>query len=616
LKPPKSARTNFNGLNDATFDSIDTDNSGALDEEELTRALRIASGVPMPQLNTNTNTTTNSTTMNTTTATSQTESSTPSKDKNSMDVLSRLASRLLLLYDYNGDGVVDREEYKDLITDMAKIRETQRRKQNDRKRRKQQLLNRRKRTFLEGTKPVKWGRSVGEAVSLRLNRTVGFERFRKKEMAIGFENAKEVKSIGGLLQSVGKCDGSIVFSDLKLDLRRLLVGGIPIIKSITPGGPLVLEPFTTTFTVSFDKNDMLQSGLLMDGLSRLVTRALRRRVRSVRDLVDGAVFYGRTWNMASKKAPLVELQEITDIEFDSKNRAIITGRARIRASPDQPVIENSFKLRTKLGTRDDGQVIGLSEPELALVLECPKVLERNIVSTCKKLNLPIPTRPEPLFTYIPLVSPVKKTEQDGFNLGEDNKIKSIYIKNGALRLELSFTLRPGRFLGNHYLAFTVPNRTFIITTDRVRNWIKFARRNKRLADMASQQDELVKKKMAKDMYMASFAQALSSSAIGIYAGDIDDLLHEEETIEDDHSFLEPKPSAEELEVMEGGSSSSSGSSVKEDVVPNKPGFFSRFLEGYLEAAREETDSERLTTAISEFFGSSDGLDGDSDSMDT
>jgi len=316
--------------------------------------------------------------------------------------------------------------------------------------------------------------------------------------------------------------------------------------------------------------------------------------------------------MASVKAPLVELQEITDIEFDSKDRAIITGRARIRASPDQPVIENSFKLRTKLGTNNDGQIIGLSEPELALVLECPKVMERSIVSTCKQLNLPIPTRPEPLFSYFPLVSPLKKTEQDGFNMGEDNKIESIYIKNSALRLDISFIWRPGRFLGNHYLAFTVPNRTFIITTDRVRNWIKLARQNKRMQDMASQQDELIKKKMAKDLYKAAFAQSLSTSAIGTYAGDIDDLLQYEEMPEDDpHVFLEPTPSVDELEGMDGGSSG-----VEEDVVPNKPGFFSRFLEGYLEAAREETDSERLTTAISEFFGSSNGLDIDADSMDT
>jgi hypothetical protein len=129
--------------------------------------------------------------------------------------------------------------------------------------------------------------------------------------------------------------------------------------------------------VSFTKEDVLGSIWLDDGLRRLVARALRRRVRSVRDLVDGAVFYGRTWNMASREAPVVEVPKIINIEFDKKNRMIITGRAKVRTSPDQPFVENSFKLRTKLGTRENGQFIRLEEPELALVIECPKAWERK-----------------------------------------------------------------------------------------------------------------------------------------------------------------------------------------------------------------------------------------------
>lgn len=129
--------------------------------------------------------------------------------------------------------------------------------------------------------------------------------------------------------------------------------------------------------MSFTKEDMLESGLLDDGLRRLVARALRRRVRSARDLVDGAVFYGRTWNMASREAPIVEVPKLINIEFDSKDRMIITGRAKVQTAPDQPFVENSFKLRTKLGTREDGQFIRLEQPELALVVECPKAWERK-----------------------------------------------------------------------------------------------------------------------------------------------------------------------------------------------------------------------------------------------
>ena len=121
----------------------------------------------------------------------------------------------------------------------------------------------------------------------------------------------------------------------------------------------------------------MESFLLDDGLRRLVARALRRRVRSIRDLLDGAVFYGRTWNTASQEAPVVEVPKLTDIQFDNRDRLIITGRARVRTSPDQPFVENSFKLRTKLGTRENGQYIRLEEPELALGIECPKSFERK-----------------------------------------------------------------------------------------------------------------------------------------------------------------------------------------------------------------------------------------------
>jgi len=534
-----------------------------------------------------------------------------------MEVLSRLASRLLLLYDSNGDGVVDREEYKNLVKDMAALRDIQRVRSNERKRRKELLMRRWKRNLLLQTKPARLGRTVGEALALKLNQAkgaVGAVRGparigggkRRIGSRIGMGGVEDISNNASILRSIGKCTGSLVLKDLKLDLRRLLVGGTPILKQITPGGPLVLEPFTATLTCSFNEQDMMESGLLLEGLSRLVKRALKRRVRSIREFADGAVFFGTTWNMASADAPLVEVIELNDIEFDKKDRVIITGRVRIRTAPDQPFIENSFKLRTKLGTRDDGQIIGLKEPELALVLECPKVMERSIVSTCKRLNLPIPTRPKPIYSYVPLVSPLKKTEQDGFNLGEDNKLSAIFIKDGALRVEFSAILRPGRFLGNHYLAFTIPNRTFIITTDRVRNGIREARRNNQIAHMNAHQGEFMKKRMTKDLYKTASAQALSSSTMGTYVGDpINwfEFLQERDISDEDHSFLEPEVSgAEELQL----------DNIPESVVAKKPGFFGRFLEGYFEAAREETESDRLTTAISEFFGSSDSLDGEVD----
>merc|ERR1712038_2042123 len=94
---------------DDIFDRIDVDKSGALDEEELTHALTIASGVPAL------------------------------KEK-SMAALGRLAQRLVRLYDTNGDGVVDRDEYKKLVADMTAVRDAQRLKKKEREERRKQRL--------------------------------------------------------------------------------------------------------------------------------------------------------------------------------------------------------------------------------------------------------------------------------------------------------------------------------------------------------------------------------------------------------------------------------------------------------------------------------------------
>ena len=119
------------------------------------------------------------------------------------------------------------------------------------------------------------------------------------------------------------------------------------------------------------------SFLLDAGLRLLVARALRVRVRRFRDFVDGAVFFGRRWKMTSKSAPVVEVLGLSNIEFDNQDKMILTGRARIQTAPDAPVVTNTFKVRTKIGTRKNGQVIWLVEPELAFVFECPDAWEKG-----------------------------------------------------------------------------------------------------------------------------------------------------------------------------------------------------------------------------------------------
>lgn len=133
-----------------------------------------------------------------------------------------------------------------------------------------------------------------------------------------------------------------------------------------------------TISGSFNADDVMDSFLLDAGLRRLVARVLRRRIFfRLRDFLDGAVFYGRNWKLTSASAPSVEVPKLEKVEFDKRDRMIVTGRALVRTSPDAPSIEQAFKVRCKIGTRANGRFIRLVEPELALVIECPKAWERK-----------------------------------------------------------------------------------------------------------------------------------------------------------------------------------------------------------------------------------------------
>ena len=175
-------------------------------------------------------------------------------------------------------------------------------------------------------------------------------------------------------------------------------------------------------------------------------------------------------------------------------------------------------------------------------------------------------------------------DKAGFDMGDDNRLKSIYIKDGALRFEMRAVLRPGRFLGNHYLAFTIPNRTFIITMDRVKEGIRAARKNKKIAarekKLAAQQaidDYLVKRVITRGRKAAA-------------AGS--------EFILRRRIF----PFTLNRQKLQNG------------VKPKS--FFSRFVEGYTLAEREvESKNELLTTEISDWFGRQ-GINGNAQSNST
>jgi hypothetical protein len=335
---------------DEAFEQIDVDNSGALDRDEIIRALNMAAGCLEEE-----------------------------PDDPRSQVIQNIATELFQLYDFNGDGVVDRNEYQSLVEDMAALSSAEAVPDTEEG-------NGWLSSLLQGTKGAVSGflQSVteknGASPAMGTNGAIvepAKQAFDSEARVVDLSDASE--DVGAVAKSLG----SITFSDLKLDLRRLLFGAVPFVKHITPGGPLILEPFTMTVTGSFSAADIMDSSLLDAGLGRLVAMVLRRRMRSFRDLVDLAILKGRDWKMASATAPVTQVTELSSVEFDEQNRMIITGRAKIRTRPGAPTITQAFKVRVRAGTRAGGRFIRLVEPELAFVLECPKQIEEGYV--CREL---------------------------------------------------------------------------------------------------------------------------------------------------------------------------------------------------------------------------------------
>ena len=182
---------------------------------------------------------------------------------------------------------------------------------------------------------------------------------------------------------------------------------------------------------------------------------------------------------------------------------------------------------------------------------------------CNLFDIQKPPRPQPIYSFFPIYSPFKVTDNDGFDLGEDNCIKSIDIQEGALRFELSAVLRPGRFLGNHYIAFTVPIRTFIVTLDRVKEGMRAARKAKQAL---------------KARQRISSDQLRRQSA---FEHVIDEELQRE------HDATATMTSA----------NNNNNNKKKKSQLKS---FFSRFVDGYLQENVSEKD--RMTNAIRDFFG--------------
>jgi len=175
---------------DEAFDKIDVDGSGTLDEEELAEALKMAALIG---------------------------GNAKFGMRSKKETLTELASRLVKLYDVNGDGVVDREEYEAMVQDMAALKESRAREENH------------EQTDMEGGGgKKKWG---------------WFQNIFRGGNKQGDDDGEIIPNEDGSIidvtdneefwGSIDQGEGSIVLEDLHLDLRRLLFGAIPGVKRVS-----------------------------------------------------------------------------------------------------------------------------------------------------------------------------------------------------------------------------------------------------------------------------------------------------------------------------------------------------------------------------------------------
>jgi hypothetical protein len=135
------------------------------------------------------------------------------------------------LYDFNGDGVVDREEYQSLVADMAKLR------QEEADRREKQLQS-------EENPPGPFSRVAKwiwrKEDDLAFEEESGIHDAQNSQLDVPDISTKEFDSSNDLVNidhdaavdSVTKGGGSIVLQDLKLDLRQLIFGFVPVLKRV------------------------------------------------------------------------------------------------------------------------------------------------------------------------------------------------------------------------------------------------------------------------------------------------------------------------------------------------------------------------------------------------
>jgi len=418
---------------DETFDILDADNSGALDRQEVAAGLGDVAG-DLP-------------------------SASASTRIRRRGVLQDFSSELFTVYDTNNDDVVDRDECRSLVQDMISLR-----------------LEEAKETEKV---PFQQAASSFKLLADSFISVLGLTSDENQSV----DHALQGESLEPL--SGTRALGSVSLSNLRVDMRRLVFGEIPIVKDIVPGGPLVLDPFLVNATGAVASGDIMNSSLVNSGFRELVAVAFRKRLKSLQGVLEQIIGYGRP---LGEKGPVVQVTNLTSVDFDNQDRMLIAGQLQARKLPFVQAINIGFMVRTRIGTEQNGHVVCLVKPELGIPLQCPKVLEQGIAAAFKRFNISPPDRLAPIILFLPVPS-FEDDDNDLLDLGEDTCVDSISIENGLLNFEAGTALRPGKFLGSHYIAFIVPVRTFIVTLDRARTGIRIVRQAKK-AEMEESDGEI------------------------------------------------------------------------------------------------------------------------------
>ena len=193
---------------DEAFKRIDADNSGALDAEELANALDLA--------------------METHSDKRKLAGMVDQNEKIPMQLVTGLASRLVSLYDSNGDEELDRDEYQNLIEDMSVLRKAYATKKTEKKNKKGFFAKFfRKQEINEKSINGSSNEIESSVTEPKYNTT----QTDKADQDINMETAIDISNSDMFFSSVTG-EGSIVLTDLKVDLRRILFGAVPLVKKV------------------------------------------------------------------------------------------------------------------------------------------------------------------------------------------------------------------------------------------------------------------------------------------------------------------------------------------------------------------------------------------------